>query len=288
MTTPASRAKSKENKFAAISGWPVLIGLFTYLIAVVATLITTHPVEELIAVSVVGSILLTLLTLPGFFVVPPNVTRVLVLFGTYRGTVRQEGFYWTNPFTSKKAVSVKAHNVGSDKIKVNDLLGNPIEVGAIVVWEVADTAQALFDVEGYEEYVDVQIEGQNGLAAASRGADQAHKGLGITRDDTCLAQGCPERTHGDTVSLLRARRRTNRACLPSIVCTAGALHVPDAGDLNDRKCAAVVDHREALPNGQLLLFIGEQHQLPRGRRLDLEQTEQRRVEGRSTPVHATG
>lgn len=159
MTTPTSRAKSKENTFAAISGWPVLIGLFTYLIAVAATLITTRPAEEMIAFTVVGSIILTLLTLPGFFVVPPNVTRVLVLFGTYRGTVRKEGFYWTNPFTSKKAVSVKAHNVASDKIKVNDLLGNPIEVGAIVVWEVADTAQALFDVEGYEEYVDIQVEG---------------------------------------------------------------------------------------------------------------------------------
>ena len=108
---------------------------------------------------VVSTLVLTLITITGFFVVPPNVTRVLIFFGKYRGTVRKEGFYWTNPFTSKKAVSVKAYNVASDKIKVNDLLGNPIEVGAIVVWEVADTAQALFDVEGYEEYVDVQIEG---------------------------------------------------------------------------------------------------------------------------------
>jgi len=83
---------------------------------------------------------------------------VLVLFGRYRGTVRQEGFYWTNPFPSKREMSLRAHNVASEKIKVNDLLGNPIEIGAVIVWRVHDTAQANFDVEDHEQYVDVQVE----------------------------------------------------------------------------------------------------------------------------------
>jgi len=72
--------------------------------------------------------------------------------------VRAPGFYWTNPFTSKATVSLRAHNVASEKIKVNDLLGNPIEIGAVIVWRVRDTAQARFDVEDHEKYVDVQVE----------------------------------------------------------------------------------------------------------------------------------
>jgi regulator of protease activity HflC (stomatin/prohibitin superfamily) len=72
--------------------------------------------------------------------------------------VRQEGFYWTNPFTTKRSVSLRAHNVASEKIKVNDLIGNPIEIGAVIVWRVHDTAQATFDVEDHEKYVDVQVE----------------------------------------------------------------------------------------------------------------------------------
>lgn len=99
-----------------------------------------------------------LICLCGFFVVSPNMARVLVLFGKYRGTTREEGFYWTNPFTVKQTVSLKARNIASQTIKVNDLTGNPIEIGAVVVWKVRDTAQALFDVDAYEEYVDVQIE----------------------------------------------------------------------------------------------------------------------------------
>ena len=94
----------------------------------------------------------------GFFIVNPNMSRVLVLFGDYRGTVREPGWYWTNPFMSKIKVSLRAHNVASETIKVNDLVGNPIEVGAVVVWRIRDTAQASFDVEDYTEYVDIQIE----------------------------------------------------------------------------------------------------------------------------------
>jgi regulator of protease activity HflC (stomatin/prohibitin superfamily) len=94
----------------------------------------------------------------GFFIVNPNRAKVLVLFGRYRGTVRSEGFYWTNPFTIRHSMSLRAHNVASEKIKVNDQLGNPIEIGAVIVWRVRDTAQACFDVEHHEQYVDVQVE----------------------------------------------------------------------------------------------------------------------------------
>src|SRR6185295_277664 len=104
------------------------------------------------------SLLLIALMCCGFFVVQPNVARSLVLFGRYRGTVRVDGFYWTNPFTQRRRVSVRAHNFASEKIKVNDLVGNPIEIAAVVVWRVRDTAQAIFDVEDYLHYVNVQSE----------------------------------------------------------------------------------------------------------------------------------
>jgi regulator of protease activity HflC (stomatin/prohibitin superfamily) len=94
----------------------------------------------------------------GFFVVDPNMSRVLVLFGNYKGTVRRDGWHWVNPFMSKPKVSLRAHNMASKTIKVNDQLGNPIEIGAVVVWQVRDTAQASFDVDDYASYVDVQIE----------------------------------------------------------------------------------------------------------------------------------
>jgi regulator of protease activity HflC (stomatin/prohibitin superfamily) len=94
----------------------------------------------------------------GFFIVQPNEARVLILFGRYIGSVRDDGFWWANPFAVKKHVSLRIRNFNSEKIKVNDLLGNPIEIGAVVVWRVIDSARALFDVEHYENFVAIQSE----------------------------------------------------------------------------------------------------------------------------------
>jgi regulator of protease activity HflC (stomatin/prohibitin superfamily) len=95
---------------------------------------------------------------PGFFVVQPNEARVLVLFGKYIGTVRDSGFWYANPFAIKKHVSLRIRNFNSEKIKVNDLHGNPIEIAAVVVWHVIDSARALFDVEHFENFVAIQSE----------------------------------------------------------------------------------------------------------------------------------
>lgn len=94
----------------------------------------------------------------GFFTLQPNEACVLILFGSYVGTVRKAGFHWTNPFNSKKKMSLRARNFNSDKLKVNDKRGNPVEIGSVVVWRVADTAQATFDVDHYETYVHIQSE----------------------------------------------------------------------------------------------------------------------------------
>ena len=101
---------------------------------------------------------LGLLILIGLFVVQPNEARVLTLFGRYAGSVRTDGLWWVNPFTSKKKISLRVRNFQSEKMKVNDFNGNPIEIAAVIVWRVVDSAKALFDVENYETFVNIQAE----------------------------------------------------------------------------------------------------------------------------------
>jgi len=95
---------------------------------------------------------------PGFLIVQPNEARVLTLFGKYIGSIRDDGFWWANPLTIKKHVSLRIHNFNSEKLKVNDLHGNPIEIAAVVVYRVVDSARALFDVENYLQFVAIQSE----------------------------------------------------------------------------------------------------------------------------------
>jgi regulator of protease activity HflC (stomatin/prohibitin superfamily) len=94
----------------------------------------------------------------GFFVVQPNQGKVLLLFGAYRGTSRREGLRWANPFYTKKSVSLRVRNFETGKLKVNDNRGNPVDIAAVVVWKVVDTAEASFEVDDYEHYVHVQSE----------------------------------------------------------------------------------------------------------------------------------
>ncbi|MDB4919076.1 SPFH domain-containing protein [Mucilaginibacter sp.] len=96
--------------------------------------------------------------LPGLVIVNPNESKVLTLFGKYVGTVKKDGFFWVNPFTIKKKVSLKAFNLNGQQLKVNDSIGNPIEIAAVIVWQIKDTANAIFAVENYLQYVNIQSE----------------------------------------------------------------------------------------------------------------------------------
>lgn len=99
-----------------------------------------------------------IVSLAGLITVQPNDSRVIIFFGNYSGTVRETGFWWINPFTIKRKVTLRIRNFNSDKIKVNDLRGNPIEIAAVIVWRVFDTSRAVFDVDNYEEFVAIQSE----------------------------------------------------------------------------------------------------------------------------------
>lgn len=102
--------------------------------------------------------LLALILLGGFFFINPNGSVVMTLFGEYKGTVRQNGFYWVNPFFARKAISLRARNFDSERLKVNDKMGNPVLISVILVWRVQETFKAAFDVDNYESFVKVQTD----------------------------------------------------------------------------------------------------------------------------------
>lgn len=104
------------------------------------------------------SFFLAFMVLPGFTILNPNESTVLTLFGKYKGTMKENGFWWFNPFMAKKKISLRARNFNSEPLKVNDKIGNPIMIGAVVVWKVNNTYKAAFDVDNYEHFVVIQTE----------------------------------------------------------------------------------------------------------------------------------
>ena len=151
--------KTNEIPFKALNGWLMFFVVLAFLAGALYLIITGGLDQDPWRI-VPGVVILVvdIVLCIGFFIVNPNVSRVLVLFGRYRGTVLKNGFFWTNPFTIRKTVSLRIRNLNTDTLKVNDLAGSPIEIASIVVWRVKDTGHALFDVDDYEEYVNLQCE----------------------------------------------------------------------------------------------------------------------------------
>ena len=145
-------------------GWPggPSAAAMTALVALGIGLVIGGIAATSSALTVIGVLLLfvDLVVIRGFVVVQPNSSRVLILFGRYVGTIREAGLWWVNPFTVfwRRTISLRVRNFQSERIKVNDASGNPIEIAAVVVWRVTDTAKAVFDVEDFEQFVVVQSE----------------------------------------------------------------------------------------------------------------------------------
>lgn len=151
----------QEKSALKFNGFPFLIlvlallgaGVWVFVSGVAAPVGGGNRIWLAIGMWVVGFTLFG-----GFFTVQPNESRVLTFFGTYTGSVRDSGFWFTNPFTVKKHVSLRVRNFNSERLKVNDADGNPVEIAAVVVWRVVESAKAVFDVDHYEEFVDIQAE----------------------------------------------------------------------------------------------------------------------------------
>jgi hypothetical protein len=149
----------RERARNGLPGLPVLLILVLAEIAsfwmLVMNIRSESPLEIVVASLAIA---LMVLLLCGLFMVNPNEGKVLQLFGEYKGTAKEQGLRWANPFYTKKKVSLRVRNFESSHLKVNDIDGNPIEIGAVVVWKVFETAEAVFEVDDYEHYVKVQSE----------------------------------------------------------------------------------------------------------------------------------
>lgn len=190
----ASSTQNREQVVSVKNGWSMLVIWILFLIAATVWMVRIFQEGDRQGgpdvIPLIASILLQVIgyfCLAGFFTLQPNEARVLILFGKYKGTVRESGFHWGNPFYSngpnmapqpsttaeklaqatlhskqfrshRNKISLRARNLNSDRLKVNDKRGNPIEIAAVVVWRVQDTAQAMFDVDDYETYVRIQSE----------------------------------------------------------------------------------------------------------------------------------
>lgn len=149
----------REREYHGLSGIPVLIGLLAVDAGLVWALVQSIRAENPMGISLMAiSLALITFLLFGLFMVHPNQGKVLQLFGQYCGTAKIQGLRWANPLLMKKAVSLRVRNFESSRLKVNDNEGNPIEIAAVVVWKVVETAEAVFEVDDYENYVHVQSE----------------------------------------------------------------------------------------------------------------------------------
>ncbi|MFM7396743.1 MAG: SPFH domain-containing protein [Gammaproteobacteria bacterium] len=177
---PSPQTQSHERSVTTLSGWVALPLVLLLLLLGVAACVGGE-LDDSPGLFGIGVVLIVLffVSFAGFFTLEPNEARVLVLFGDYKGTVRKDGFHFGNPFysngksmhvtgkdgalvtlkkSSRMKISLRSRNLNGDRLKVNDKKGNPIEIAAVVVWRVQDTAQAMFDVDDYEEYVRIQSE----------------------------------------------------------------------------------------------------------------------------------
>ena len=141
---------NNEKINTPVSGYIMLMVLFVLLVAGIFGIIATK--NPLFTIFILAMVILS----PGFFYVNPNGSRVLLLFGDYKGTVKKNGFFWLNPFYVKKQISLRARNFDSERVKVNDKVGNPILIGVILVWQVKNTFKAAFEVDNYENFVRIQ------------------------------------------------------------------------------------------------------------------------------------
>ena len=204
------------------------------------------------------ALLVTLFVTNGFLIVQPNQAAVLLFFGKYVGTVKENGFFWVNPFIVKKKISLRARNLNGEKLKVNDRAGNPIEIAAVIVWRVENTAQAQFDVDDYADYVHTQSESAVRHLATSYPYDSSDDEPSLRGDiDTVseqLEKELGERLANAGVVVAEARL-SHLAYAPEI---AGAMLQRQQADAIIAARAKIVDGAVGMVE-DALVHLGERH-----------------------------
>ncbi|MEP0774878.1 MAG: SPFH domain-containing protein [Acidobacteriota bacterium] len=268
---------SQEREAKPLSGWGILpINLLLYGGLITAIVFTIIGLEHHTLSTPVGApLLITLFLLMvgniigsvGFLILAPNEAGVIVLFGRYVGTIKQNGFWWVNPFASKRKLSLRAHNLNTDKLKVNDHAGNPIEIAAVIVWRVRDTFAACFEVENYAEYVNLQSESAlRHLASAypydsweEEPAQVVSLRGNIDEVSAALERELQERLHKAGVEVVEARL-SHLAYAPEI---AGAM-------LQRQQASAIIAARQKIVEGAVGMVQMALEKLSRDRIVELD------------------
>ena len=236
---------TQERRVSALSG---ALGLTVTIILFALCLYVTVQAKQqdnpmLLLIGTLPLAFLGSLSAIGLFTVQPNQAVVLVLFGTYVGTVRDSGWWWTNPFITRKRISLRVRSLNGHMIKVNDQAGNPVEIAAVVVWRVQDSAQATFDVDNYEEFVPVQSETAVRHLASEYPYDEPDHDAISLRGSTdkvseFLRSELQARLHQAGVEVIEARL-SHLAYAPEI---AGAM-------LQRQQAAAIIAARQRIVDG---------------------------------------
>lgn len=209
---------SKEQPLHPINGWLMLFVVLAIWVGIgymIYNLVSVAAEHKQLAISggqnglLIGLFVLNMLLMPGFFIVAPNTSKVMVLFGKYAGTAKDDGFWWSNPFFSKQPVSLRAQTLNGERLKVNDMVGNPVEIAAIIIWQVEDTFKASFEVEDVFEFVALQSETALRHLASSYPYDAEEDQISLMRhtDEVAshLKEELQERLERAGVRILEAR-----------------------------------------------------------------------------------
>jgi regulator of protease activity HflC (stomatin/prohibitin superfamily) len=242
-TQPAST--THESSTWAIPGLAMIPAGLVLLAGAGALAVVAEKGEDghFIGVGAAACVLLAIACFAGLFIVQPNQSMVITLFGRYRGTVRTTGIYWTNPFTARNTLSLRVRTLDNDILKVNDASGNPVEIAAVINWQVVDTARASFDVEDYEAFVEIQAEASVRHVASEYPYDNYEEegfSLRANADEVAntLSQELQQRLEVAGVSVLDTRLR-RLAYAPEIA--------PEM--LRRQQAAAVVAARQLIVDG---------------------------------------
>lgn len=282
----SGRTSHREKVATPMSGWTVLAVVIVLAVAFIALIIgfivvaaNSNQANWWLFGSAMAAATAFAFLVPGFFTISPNYARVLLLFGEYVGTVRVAGFHWANPFYSKPLVNLRIMNLEVGKLKVNDKGGNPIEIAAVVIWRIVDTAQATFDVGNTEEFVRVQSEtalrhlannypydhGEEGEITLRSAVDEVSATLRNELQDRLLIAGVAVEdtrlTHlaySAEISAVMLRRQQAEAVIAArqkIVHGAVSMVEMALRDLADRDVVALDEERKAAMVSNLLVVL---------------------------------
>jgi regulator of protease activity HflC (stomatin/prohibitin superfamily) len=242
-----NKQAAQERNVASGNGF-VFAGIGLLLLVVPVLLLIRQPSPASVGIFVIG-LLGAIACFAGLYMLQPNQAALLMLFGSYRGTDRSDGLRWANPFYVKQKVSVRARNFNSEKLKVNDLRGNPIEIAAAIVWRIDDTAQATFDVDNYETYVLTQAESAVRHLALSYAYDNLDEPSTATPREVTLRSGTDE-----VAAALRSELQARFAQAGIVVVDAKLTHLAYAPEiagtmLRRQQAEAIISARSKIVQG---------------------------------------